>query len=110
MLVIKKLKKKIDRIRRANAQRHTAKSQYSTQTLNNSRKSANKSTKSMPCQYSNQGSCAHQKSHETKGTLYKHICAACFASNGRTYPHSKVDCLKLKRLKRCAIKCAALNV
>ena len=33
----------------------TIQSQYSTETLNNSRKSASKCTKSMPCQYSNEG-------------------------------------------------------
>ena len=64
---------KIDWIRRANAQRHTSQGQYTTQNLSNPRKSANKPTKSMPCQYFNQGSSVHQKSHDTKGTLYKHI-------------------------------------
>ena len=83
---------KIDRIRRANAQRHIPKSQYSAQSLNNVRKNSNKITKSMPCQYFNQGSCVHQKSHETKGTLYKHIFAACFASQGKTYPHPETEC------------------
>ena len=92
---------KIDRIRRANAQRHIPQSQYSVQSLNNARKNANKITKSMPCQYFNQGSCVHQKSHETKGTLYKHICAACFASQGKTYPHPEIDCRnKLKKIKK----------
>ena len=83
---------KIDRIRRAKAQRHTPQSQYSTHPLNKVRKNANKPTKSMPCQYFNQGSCVHQKSHDTKGALYIHICAACFASHGKTYPHPKIDC------------------
>ena len=45
---------KIDRIRRANAQRHIPQSQYSAHSLNNVRKNANKIT----------------KSHETKGTLF----------------------------------------
>ena len=83
---------KIDRIRRANAQKHIPQSQYSAQSLNNVRETSNKITKSMPCQYFNQGSCVHQKSHEIKGTLYKHICAACFASQGKTYPHPETEC------------------
>ena len=60
---------KIDRIRRANAHRHIPQSPYTAHSLNNVRKNANKITKSMPCQYFNQGSCVHQKSHETKGTI-----------------------------------------
>ena len=32
------------------------------------------------------------KSHETKGVLYKHISASCFATNGKTFSHSEVDC------------------
>ena len=83
---------KIDRIRRANAQRHTLQNQYGTHPSNSAKKNATKPTKSMPCQYFNQGSCVHQKSHDTKGTLYKHICAACFASHGKTYSHLEVEC------------------
>ena len=41
------------------------------------------------------------KSHETKGVLYKHICSSCFANNGRTFPHSEVDC---KGKKQAAFK------
>ena len=83
---------KIDSIRRANAQRHIPQNQHSSYPLNNVRKNVNKLTKSMPCQYFNQGSCVHQKSHDTKGTLYKHICAACIGSHGKTYPHPEIDC------------------
>ena len=60
----------------------------------------------MTCQYFNERSCVHQKSHETKGTLYKHICAACFASQGKTYPHPETECrnkLKEKCKKRVGL-------
>ena len=78
----------IDRIRRANAQKHVT---NSPQTLSNAKKYG-KTTKSMPCTYFNQGTCVQKKSHETRGVLYKHICASCFASFGKTFPHSETDC------------------
>ena len=74
---------KIDRIRRANAQRHT----YYTnncQQHSSAKKFNVKAIKSMPCQFFNQGSCVQQKSHETHVTLYKHICASCFTIGGET--------------------------
>ena len=45
----------------------------------------------MPCQYFNQGTCSHSKSHGTRGVSYNHVCSACF-SNGRTFPHAEADC------------------
>ena len=76
---------KIDRVRRANAQRHIS-SVSSTSQMTGSKKYTSKSTKSMPCQYYNQGSCVHQKSHDTRGTLYKHICTHCFATSVKHLP------------------------
>ena len=67
---------KIDRIRRANAQRHNV-TTFGTQ---NHKKSNSKQMKSMPCNYYNAGTCSHSKTHETRGVLYKHVCAACFAT------------------------------
>ena len=46
----------IDRVRRANAQRHIS-SVSATSQMTGSKKYTSKSTKSMPCQYYNQGSC-----------------------------------------------------
>ena len=81
----------IDRIRRANAQKHVPHSQVSPQKFNNGKKFT-KITKTIPCTYFNQGTCLQKKSHETRGVLYKHICASCFASAGKTFPHSEVEC------------------
>ena len=85
----------IDRIRRANAQQHVT---NSPQTLSNAKKYG-KTTKSMPCTYFNQGTCVQKKSHETRGVLYKHICASCFASIGKTFPHSEMDCKNKHRMQ-----------
>ena len=82
---------KIDRIRRANAQRHSSLVSTPSQ-MAGSKKYTSKSTKSMPCQYYNQGSCVHQKSHDTHGTLYKHICTHCFATSGKTFAHPESHC------------------
>ena len=81
----------IDRIRRANAQKHVPHSQVYPQKFVSGKKFT-KTTKSMPCTYFNQGTCLQNKSHETRGVLYKHICASCFASAGKTFPHSEVEC------------------
>ena len=81
----------IERIRRANAQKHVQPSANISGSAYRHKKSS-KITKSMPCTYFNQNSCMQTKSHETKGVLYKHICAACFANNGKTFPHAEVDC------------------
>ena len=56
------------------------------------KKSNVKATKSMPCQFFNQGSCVHQKTHETRGTLYKHICSSCFAISGEQISHPEIEC------------------
>ena len=81
---------KIDRIRRANGQRHIHRSNYSQ----SNKKNYQKSQKAMPCQYLNQGTC----SHYTRGVRYNHVCSACF-SNGKMFPHAEVDCKnKLKKL------------
>ena len=51
-----------------------------------------KVTKSMPVVYYNDGSCSHQKHHETRGVYYKHICSTCFAHEGKSSPPSAVEC------------------
>ena len=82
---------KIDRVRRANAQRHVSPVSTSSQHIG-AKKQTTKATKSMLCQYYNQGSCAHLKSHDTRGTLYKHICTHCFATSGKTFTHPESQC------------------
>ena len=82
----------IDRIRRANAQKHLLAAQTTASQNSTYGTKFNKTSKSMPCTYFNQGICIQKKSHETRGVLYKYICAACFASGGRTFPHAEMDC------------------
>ena len=87
----------IERIRRANAQKISTGSQYFTNGTQNFTKKFSKTTRTMPCTYYNQGVCSQTKSHETRGVLYKHICSSCFANNGKTFPHSEVECKNKSR-------------
>ena len=73
----------IDRIRRANAQKHVPNTQTVGSGYSGSSKKYSKVTKSMPCTYYNQGSCILTKSHETRGVLYKHFF--CMFSNHWPY-------------------------
>ena len=84
---------KLDRIRRANAQRHPAPSSASS----NSKKQNQKTNRSMPCTYYNQGSCSYSRTHDTKGVTYKHICSSCFASGGKVYSHPENECRNKNR-------------
>ena len=82
----------IDRIRRANAQKHVTVPPATSIPNPPFGKKFGKTTKSMPCTYFNQGTCVQKKSHETRGVLYKHICASCFALSGKTFPHPEIEC------------------
>ena len=91
---------KIDRIRRANAQKHVTVPSNTQFTKSNASRLSNKAQKTMPCVYYNQGSCSQAKSHETKGIFYKHICSACFANDSKAFPHTEQECQnKLKTSK-----------
>ena len=57
----------IDRIRRANAQKHIVPSSHTSASLQLGKKTHVKVGRSMPCQFFNQGSCSHANTHETRG-------------------------------------------
>ena len=59
----------IDRIRRANAQKHVATSVATSPQNSGLPRKFGKTTKSMPCTYFNQGTCLQKKSHETRGSF-----------------------------------------
>ena len=87
---------KLDRIRRANAQRNTF---SSTNDPQNSQKKTK--GKVLNCSYYNQGTCVHQRSHDTKGVTYRHIYAFCFQQLGKTFNHSEPNCRnKNKKLSK----------
>ena len=80
---------KIDRVRRAHAQRHVA-SQNSGARSDKTQTSG----KNTPCVYYNKGSCVQKATHETKGVLYRHICAFCWSKDGKQFAHPQSECRK----------------
>ena len=89
---------KIDRIRRANAQKHVQPATFKN--VQNDKNSFTKITKSMPCLYYNQNSCTHQKTHDTKDVSYKHVCSSCFATSGKTFAHPESECRNKNRASK----------
>ena len=79
---------KIDRIRRANAQRHVSGSTGQNTSLN----TYPTQKKSMLCKLSNNNTCRQPKHHETNGMYYKHFCSFCNTNSGKNYTHSEHEC------------------
>ena len=75
---------KIDRIRRAHAQRVLP-----PQNVSNSKPKSD--LKTMVCHFYQRGTCQKDKDHETGQIFYKHVCATCF-STGKEYRHMAKDC------------------
>ena len=86
--------KQIDRVRRAHAQRHNA-GQSSTQRALNKHPSAKTAT----CIYYNKGVCSQKQTHETKGVLYKPVCALCWTKDGKAYPQPQTECHRSTKKK-----------
>ena len=89
---------KIDRIRRANEQKHVQPATFKN--VQNDKQSFTKITKSMPCLYYNQNSCTHHKTHDTKGVSYKHVCSSCFATSGKIFAHPESECRNKNRASK----------
>ena len=78
---------KIDRFHRVHAQRHS--SSQSTAQNDQDKHSSGKVTTSV---YYNKGCCAQKQTHETKGVLYKHVCAKCWSEDCKSYPNPQTEC------------------
>ena len=83
---------KIDRIRRANPQRHLP------YTNNFQQHSAAKNPMSRLQKVCHASSLIKAptsvRKPETRGTLYKHICSSCFATGGKQFSHPEIECRK----------------
>ena len=88
---------RIDRIKRANAQKHVVGNTQLLAGSNNAKKNTVRSSRTIPCQFFNQGTCSHSATHETKGMLYKHVCSFCFTSANKTFPHTESECRNKKK-------------
>ena len=89
----------INCICRANAQKHVVPSSHTSGVFHSGKKNAVKvGPRSMPCQFFNHMKCAHSNTHETRGVVYKHICAHCFTVGNKTFPHTEMDCRNKKKV------------
>ena len=83
---------KLDRIKRANAQRYVI---TSLDEVPNSQKKAK--NKVLISSYYNQGTCVYQRSHYTKGVTYSHICSYYFKQTDKIYTHSEQNCRHMSK-------------
>ena len=80
---------RIDRIRRAHAQKHApARGGWA--------KPSDPGRKPWFCKNFQSGSCTHSKDHEFNGKVQKHICAFCLMG-GKQLNHAEKDCLFKKQ-------------
>ena len=77
---------KIDRIRRAHAQRMTT-----GHSQNSQNKKFERKDKPVPCKFYQKDTCSHTKDHETSGQLYLHVCSYCY-SQGKSLTHTNINC------------------
>ena len=79
--------KKLDRLRRAHAQK------FVTNTGSNSHSSKNRTeAQGVHVNLDNKSAkCSHKNDHTTSGQLYRHICSHCF-SLGKKFAHPLKDC------------------
>ena len=70
---------KINRERRAHAERHST-SQGSSQRTQYKHSTAKTTT------------CVYYVICETKGVLYEHVCESCWSKDGKSHPHPQIKC------------------
>ena len=77
---------KIDRIRRAHAQK----------VVNNTSKKSSSELPGVPCKFFQNQKCPHKGDHHTSGQFYRHICSYC-NTLGKRFPHALKDCRNSKK-------------
>ena len=77
---------KLDRLRRAHAQKVVTSNSSSGQTAKTKHESHG-----VICKYFQSGKCNHKAEHNTNGQLYKHWCSHCY-SLGKRFTHALEDC------------------
>ena len=88
------LTEKIDRLRRAHAQKIVA----NPSTVQGRK---NGEMQGVPCRYFQTGKCTHKADHVTAGQLYKHICNFC-NNSGKQLNHPLRDCRNAKKKNESA--------
>ena len=82
---------RIDRIRRAHAQRHTTRQNYS--------RNSDVGRKPWFCKAFQGGTCSYNKDHDQNGKLQRHICAHCL-SHGKTLNHADKHCFAKRNMSK----------
>ena len=80
---------KIDRIRRAHAQKVNTQTQVPTSKKQNPENG-------LLCRFYQNNSCPQKGDHTTAGQTYKHICAVCIGF-GKKFSHPACECKTLKK-------------
>ena len=83
---------RIDRIRRAHAQKHVSGRSGWSKPLDHS------SRKPWYCENYQFGTCTHPHDHESNGKIHKHICSLCLVG-GRQVGHPEKECPHKKNSK-----------
>ena len=83
---------RIDRIRRAHAQKHVSGRSGWAKPLDHS------SRKPWYCKNYQFGTCVHSRDHESNGKIHKHVCSFCLAG-GRQVGHPEKECPHKKSSK-----------
>ena len=81
---------RIDRIRRAHAQRHNQRANW--------QKTQEVSRKPWFCKLFQTGQCSFAKDHDTNGKLHRHVCAQCLGT-GKIANHPSKDCFSKRQSK-----------
>ena len=86
---------KLDRLRRAHAQKIV------TNTGSNSNSSKNRTeAQGVPCKFYQSAKCSHKNDHTTSGQLYRHICSYCFSLGKILHTQSRNVEISVNRMQK----------
>ena len=86
---------KMERIRRKNQRLEPSKSTKFQNSFVQQKFTPQQLANAPLCEYFNKSSCRYDEHHETRGVIYRHLCATCFAFN-KEADHSAKDCTEFK--------------
>ena len=81
---------KLDRLRRAHAQKIVTSQSMSSQNK------VKADSQGIPCRFFQAGKCSHKNNHTVNGQLYRHICSFCH-STGKKFSHPLKDCRNMRQ-------------
>ena len=88
---------KVDRFRRAHAQRHVAGAQTSATRLVSKKTKSTYNEGTMICKYFQEGTCRFPTHHKTAGQFYRHVCENCNGTHTTKKWQQKTRLIKMLR-------------